>query len=216
MACYTTCCGYLSQMDTPFIQIDRGMGVPGSLWFSQTAPSQLIGQPDTTYAQQQSGNDARRDIRCGARPLAIFQHLGCFPSEARERGVAAKEAHGNSHAPVWREDHAIQSELADHAEQKAACQIYEQRAIRKSACYTNLHEALQAVTRQRARSTENSNQRETQFLSNLAGRPGAQRDDRRTVNKKLLARVCQESSDPVNGAGTVMANSIAFRNGASV
>jgi hypothetical protein len=30
-----------------------------------------------------------------------------------------------------------------------------------------------------------------------------------SVNKKLLARICQESSDPVNGAGTVMANSIA-------
>ena len=30
-----------------------------------------------------------------------------------------------------------------------------------------------------------------------------------SVNKKLLARVCQESSDPVNSAGTVMANSIA-------
>jgi hypothetical protein len=30
-----------------------------------------------------------------------------------------------------------------------------------------------------------------------------------SVNKKLLARICQESSDPVNGAGTVVANSIA-------
>jgi len=171
-------------MDTPFIQIDRGMGVPGSLWFSQTAPSQLIGQPDTTYAQQQSGNDARRDIRCGARPLAIFQHLGCFPSEARERGVAAKEAHGNSHAPVWREDHAIQSELADHAEQKAACQIYEQRAIRKSACHTNLHEALQAVPRQRANRPENRNQRETQFLSNLPGHAGVSTAGRSICKQK--------------------------------
>src|SRR5207249_11581249 len=106
--------------------------------------------------------------------------------------------------------------LADQAEKEAAGQINEQRAEREGARRADLHQALQSVARQSACRAENCNQRETQFLSNLAGHAGVSTAARTSVNKKPLARVCQESSDPVNSAGTVMANSIAFRNRASV
>jgi len=100
--------------------------------------------------------------------------------------------------------------LADETEKEATGQINQQSAVGKSAPHANLHDALKAVTRQRACGAKDRNQRETQFLSNLQPARERQWTAGASVNKKLLARGRQESSDPANNAGTVMANSIAF------
>src|SRR5437660_7590598 len=176
-----------------------------------TPCSQVVGQPNASNAEQQAGNDARRDVGCGACPLAVFQHLGSFPAEAGERGVAAKKADGDGHAPIRRDYHAVQRELSDQAEKKASCQINEQCAIGKSAPRADLHEALQAVAGQCASGAKNCDQRETQILSNPQPVRERRQMTRAFTNKKLLARSCQESSAPAKVSGAVMANSIAIR-----
>src|SRR6202030_1784077 len=82
--------------------------------------SQVVGQPNASDAQEQTGYYACAYIGRGPGPLAGFQHLGGFPSETGKGGVSAEEADGDGHAPVWRDYHAIERELADQAEEKEA------------------------------------------------------------------------------------------------
>src|SRR5438445_13224737 len=64
--------------------------------------SQVVGQPNASDAQEQTGYYACAYIGQGPGPLAGFQHLGGFPAETGKGGVSAEEADGDGHAPVWR------------------------------------------------------------------------------------------------------------------
>jgi len=171
---------------------------------------------DARDAEKEPGNNARGDVCCGAGPLAVFQHLGGFPSEAGESGVAAEEADGDGHAPVRRNNHAIQRELADQAEKEAAGQIDEQGAVRKRAADADLHDALEAVAGERACRAENRDECKTQSCSDLplAGRiregPAPKTETPGDARPCDDGASCQESSAPTDIGGAVVANSIAF------
>src|SRR6266568_4372863 len=144
------------------------MGVGALLSPSVGSPySQVVAQADAGDAQEQTYDHACAYIGGSAGPLAILQHLGGFPAETGERCVASEETDGNGHAPVRRNHQAIERELANQAEQEATGQIDQQRAKRKSARRADLHDALEAVARERTDGAEDRNQRKTQFLSNL-------------------------------------------------
>ena len=133
----------------------------GTLLLSPLAyPSLTAGWPTVCLRRSATGPQRRLRRRTWLRGATLrLPTFGCFPAEAGERGVAAEEADSDGHAPVRRNDHAIQSELADQAKQKASCQINDQRAVGKRAADAQLHEALQAVPRQRADGAKNRNQR---------------------------------------------------------
>jgi len=96
-----------------------------------------------------------------------------------------------------------QRELPNEAKQKTSGEIDEQRSIWKRSAHANLHDALQAVPRERAGGAEQRNKENLQSL-HLPSCRGA--------NKKLLApRGSQESSVIEFSAGRFMANSIAFQ-----
>jgi hypothetical protein len=79
--------------------------------------------------------------------------------------------------------------LANQPQQEAARQIDQQRAKRKCAAHLDLHQALQAIARQRPHCSKHGNQEQSQGFSSLLA---ASFD-----NKKLLApRGIQESSVP--------------------
>jgi len=90
--------------------------------------------------------------------------------------------------------------LADQAEKEAAGQVDEECALGKGAGHADLHEALKAVTRERADSPKDSNQNETQSVSILQT---AASISSWLTNKKLLEpraskasrQACQESSE---------------------
>src|SRR6266851_4795493 len=124
-----------------FMQIGGGGG-GGPSSQSGSPCSQVVGQPNASDAQDQANDYARSNVSGGACPLSVFQHLGGFPAETRESRVAAKEADSNRNPPVRRDDHAIQRELPDQAEQKAPRQVDEQSAVRESARRADLHDTL--------------------------------------------------------------------------
>lgn len=173
-------------------------------------PLKLVGEADAGYGQEQADGHTGSHIGRGAEPFTVFEHFGGFPAEAGECGVSAEEADGDGHAPVGRDYHAIQCELADQPEQEAAREIDQQRAVRKGAGHANLHQALQTVAGERAKRAEDSDQCKTQHFSNPQF-DGATESREAPLRKKLLEPVgCQESSEPIKRSGPVMANSIAF------
>src|SRR5882724_7633577 len=117
-----------------------------------------IAQANSGDAQEQSGDHACSYIYRGARPLAVFQHFGGLPSEAGKGSVTAEQPYSYGYAPVRRNHHSIERELADQTKQEAAGKIDEQRAVGKSARRADLHQSLQAVARQRANSAKDSDQ----------------------------------------------------------
>src|SRR6266566_9441364 len=163
---------------------------------------EAVRKPNACYRQKQAGEHARGHINGSAEPLAFFQHLGCLPAETRKCCVAAEKADGDSGAPVGRDDQAIQRELSDQAEEKAAREIDQQRSVGKRARGAKLNEPLQGVPCQRARGAKNGDQRNPHPFSNPASR-GAK-------TKTPGADSSQESSEPNHALGSVMANSIAI------
>src|SRR5256885_1499892 len=124
-------------------------------------------QADSRNRKEQAGNHARADVGRSAQPFALFEHFCGFPAKTRKGGVAAKKSDGNRDAPVRRNDHAIQRELADKAKQKTSGEIDEQRSIWKRSAHANLHDALQAVPRERAGGAEQRNKENLQSLTFL-------------------------------------------------
>src|SRR6266571_2827732 len=163
---------------------------------------EAVREVDACYRQKQAGEHTRGHINGSAEPLHFFQHRGCPPAETRKRCVAAEKADGDSGAPVGRDDQAIQRELSDQAEEKAAREIDQQRAVGKRARGAKLNEPLQGVACQRAHGDQNGDQRNPHPFSNPPPR-GAK-------IKTPGADSSQESSEPNHALGSVMANSIAF------
>src|SRR5262249_8595397 len=133
---------------------------------------------DSRNRKQQAENYTCTDVGGSAHPFAFFEHFGSFPAETGKGGVAAKEADGDGDAPVGGNDHAVQSELADEAEEETSGEVDEQRAVRKSSAHADLYDALQAVACERADGAEEGNQEDFQHVP-LSFRGSA--------NKKLLA-----------------------------
>src|SRR6266576_894301 len=169
---------------------------------------EFVGEPDAGHGQQQACQHARTHVGCCAEPLPVFQHFGRFPAKAGESRVASKEADSDGHAPVRRQHHAIHGELADQAEEEAASQIDEQRAVGESAARAKVHETLEAVARERAHRAKDSNEQEVQGVS-LPRRGGTRRRRSKLARQSPKDRR-KPPSDPVR-SGPVMANSIALK-----
>src|SRR5258705_755441 len=125
---------------------------------SRLAVLKLVRQADSSDRQQQSRDHARANVSCRPPPFAFCQHLRGFPSETGKRGVAAKKSHCDGHAHIGGDQHPVQHQLPNQSEQETAGEIDQQSSIGKSAAHTQLHHALQSVTRERTDGSEQRNQ----------------------------------------------------------
>src|SRR3979490_559155 len=82
-----------------------------------------ISEANSGDTQKQAWDYACSHIGRGPGPLAGFEHFGGFPTEAGEGCVTAEEADGDGHAPIRRDYHAIERELADQSQEEAAGQV---------------------------------------------------------------------------------------------
>src|SRR5215471_9651793 len=123
-----------------------------------TTELEPVRQADAGYREKQTGEDAGCDVGCSAEPFTILEHFGRFPTKAGESCVATEKADGDGDAHVRRYEHAVERELADETEQKAAAEIDEQRAVGESASGTYLDDALQTVAGEGADRAENSDE----------------------------------------------------------
>lgn len=127
-----------------------------------TMKLEAVSQANSSDGKDEPEDDAGANV-CGcAKPFAIFEHFGGFPTETGKRSVTSEESDGDGDTPVRRNDHAIQRELADQTEEETAGEIDKQRSIGKRCAHADLHNTLQAVASKSSDGTEKSNQEDFQ------------------------------------------------------